>query len=87
MNIATGAGARRKSSVSMVVKTRDGRTYDLGVQKNHGLLKPYYRWRQTRNINKYFTHRLKTLSDPKEIQEFTEQIGKIKTQLKGETNG
>lgn len=87
MNLSSGANARRKSTVSLIVKTRDGKTYDLGLQKNTGIFRHYYRWRQNRNITNYFTSRLKTLTDPKEIQEFTEQIDNIKTQLKGQTNG
>ena len=89
MSVIVGSRAKlkRPGSVALMVTTRDGRVYNLGIQKSTGVFKRYYRWRQDQNIERYYEDRLKTLSNPKEIQEFTEQTEKIRKQLKEETNG
>lgn len=70
--ITIGVGARPHQRIT--VTTRDGETYDLGLQvAGTDLIARFYQWQQTRRINAYCRDRIKTLTGV-ERDEFVREL-------------
>lgn len=83
--ITTRIDAQDEPEITITVVTREGKRFEFGTQKQGSIFAPFYVWRQNRNIKRYYTERLKEISDPVEREEFLTQVNMLKKQLTEKT--